>query len=232
MAQKLGWGGLAVLGTHFCRRFAAGGFAVEKPSQRPSSNWLGLILVAGGGAGWIFQRRGQPAFAATSLVAMAVVLFVGMFAIAAPPISEQQTSMRFVEAINRFGDKSTPIATYRIRLPDFVYYADRSQPIMGVRLANKLDPRDSLDLVRESGFAGASDPYNVDDTRLWLDNLDNALLITDLEGLAGSYVPRIAGRRGGVGARAAVLEAGRVAAGWSATRGQYGRSGESIDAES
>ena len=57
--------------------------------------------------------------------------------------------MRFVEAVNRFGNKTTPLATYRIRLPDLVYYADRLEPIMGVRLANTSDARDSVKLARE-----------------------------------------------------------------------------------
>jgi 4-amino-4-deoxy-L-arabinose transferase-like glycosyltransferase len=152
------------------------------PGQ-PSSNWLGLILVAGGGAGWWLQRRGDTAFAATSLVATAAALFVGMFAVAAVPISRQQTGLRLVDAVNRFADKATPIATYRIRLPDFVYYADRNEPIMGVRLADASNPRDSADLAREQTNGIASDSFFPNDTRLWLDNLDNALLITDLQGL-------------------------------------------------
>ena len=178
---KLGWGALATLGIVFVVTLPM--VIAHWAPGAPSSNWLGLILVAGGVAGWVFQRRGQPLFAATSLVAMAAMLFVGMFAIAAVPISERQTSMRFVEAVNRFGDKSTPIATYRIRLPDFVYYAARREPIMGVRLANSSDPADSLELARTSATGNESDPYNADDTRLWLDNLDNALLITDMQGL-------------------------------------------------
>ena len=54
---------------------------------------------------------------------------------------------------------------------------------MGVRLANASNPGDSAELVRELASSGPPDPYQPDDTRLWLDNLDNALLITDLQGL-------------------------------------------------
>ena len=171
---RFGWPALAALGI---------GFIVVLPivvaryvPGVPSSNWLGLILVAGAAAGWFFQRRGQSAFAAGSLLAMAVALFAGMFAIAAVPISKQQTSVRLAEAVNRFGDSSTPIATYRIRLPDFVFYAGRNEPIMGVRLANASNPNDSADLVRELAHSGPADPYQPDDTRLWLDSLDNALI--------------------------------------------------------
>jgi len=178
---KVAWGGLATLGIVFVVALPL--LVSHWAPGSPSSNWLGLILMAGAGAGWFFQRRGQPAFAATSIVGMAVALFVGMFAVAAVPLSRQQESMRLVEAVNRFGDKTTPVATYRIRLPDFVYYANRSEPIMGVRLANTRDPRDSVALAREQANDSASDPFNPDDTRLWLDNLDNVLLITDLQGL-------------------------------------------------
>ncbi len=150
----------------------------------PSSNWLGLILIAGGIAGWVFQRRNQFVFAAASLVVLGVALFTTMFAIAAPPISNQQTSLRLVEAVNRFGDRNTPIATYRIRLPDFVFYEGRRrEPIFGVRLANASDPHDSVEWSHEFAGRGPDNPYQPDDTKLWLDNLDNALLITDLEGL-------------------------------------------------
>jgi 4-amino-4-deoxy-L-arabinose transferase-like glycosyltransferase len=179
---KWGWPALAALGIGFLvalplvvARFAPGA---------PSSNWLGLILIAGAVAGWIFQRRGQPAFAATSLVVMAVALFTGIFAIAAVPISKLQTSVQFVEAVNRYGDRSTPIATYRIRLPDFVYYAGRNEPIMGVRLANASAPGASIEVARAVAPSGPIDPYQPDDTRLWLDDLEGTLLITDLDGLA------------------------------------------------
>ncbi len=178
---KMSWGALATLGVVFVVALPL--VVSHWAPGAPSSNWLGLIMIAGAGAGWFFQRRGQSAFAATSLVAMSVALFVGMFAIASVPFSKEQESMRFVEAVNRFGDKTTPLATYRIRLPDLVYYADRPEPIMGVRLANTSDARDSVKLAHEQANEGAADPFNPDDTRLWLDNLDNALVITDLQGL-------------------------------------------------
>jgi len=176
-----GWPALAALGI---------GFIVALPlvishflPGTPNPNWLGLILVVASGAGWFFQRRGRPTLAASTLVAMAVALFTTLFGIAAPPISREQTSVRLVDAVNRFADSSTPIATYRIRLPDFVYYLGRPGPIMGVRLANASNPGDSVELAHELATSGPIDPYQPDDTLLWLDNLDNALLITDLEGL-------------------------------------------------
>lgn len=172
---KLGWGALAAMGIAFVivlpmvvSRWAPGA---------PSSNWIGLILMAGGAAGAVFQWRGRPAFAAASLAAMAALLFVGMFAIAAPPISEQQTSLRLVAAVNRFADSTTPIATYRIRLPDFVYYAARSEPIMGIRTANTSAANDT-----NYSQAHTDEPYDPK-ARLYLDNLDNALIITDQQGL-------------------------------------------------
>ena len=172
---KFGWGALAASGIALVvalpmvvSRWAPGS---------PSSNWLGRILVAGGAAGWIFQRRGQPAFAATSLVAMAAFLFVGMFAIASVPISDQQTSMRLVAAVNRFADSTTPIATFRIRLPDFVYYAGRNEPIMGIRTTNSSEAVDS-----DRSQAHTDEAYDPNE-RLYLDKLDNALVITDMQGL-------------------------------------------------
>ena len=138
--------------------------------------------MAGGVAGWIFQRRGQAVYAATTMVAMAVALFIGLFAVAAAPISNEQTSIRLLNVVNQFADASTPIATYRIRLPAFVYYANRPGPIMGVRPMISGDQHNLL-VEAKSTATGPIDPYQPDDTKLWLDNLDNALLITDLEGL-------------------------------------------------
>lgn len=177
----IGWWGLVAMGVGVM--IALPIIVAHYAPGSPSSNWLGLILIAGGIAGWVYQRRGQLAFAASSLVVMGALLFTTMFAIAAPPISNQQTSVRLLEAVNRFGDHNTPIATYRIRLPDFIFYAGRTGPILGVRLANSSNPRDSVEWSHEFAGRGPENPYQPDDTKLWLDNLDGALLITDLEGL-------------------------------------------------
>ena len=222
---KFGWGALAAMGVVFVVALPL--VVAHWAPGAPSSNWLGLIMIAGAGAGWFFQRRGQSAFAATSLVAMSVALFVGMFAIASVPFSNEQESMRFVEAVNRFGDKTTPLATYRIRLPDLVYYADRLEPIMGVRLANTRDARDSVKLAREQANErrGRS-----------LQSGRHAALARQLGQRAdhhrfarlGRTPADLAGRRGRVGSRTSVLEARRVAAGWSASGGKCNRNSESI----
>jgi hypothetical protein len=98
------------------------------PGQ-PSFCWLGLILVVGAGACWLFQRNQQPARLVTSLVVTALAEFVCVFAIAATPFSRLQNGVLLADSIHRLGSNSTPIGTFQLNLPSLVYYADRRQRV-------------------------------------------------------------------------------------------------------
>jgi 4-amino-4-deoxy-L-arabinose transferase-like glycosyltransferase len=130
----------------------------------PSSNWLGLILLAGAIAGWLCQRWGRPA-AAASMVLTHAVLFVCLFAVAAVPFSQQQTSIRMLNSIRRIGAESATIGTCRLFLPGLFFYADFDHPIIQVKKA-----ADARDLFGSEG---------------------RTVLITDVDGFEelGSIVP-------------------------------------------
>ncbi|HEV3416743.1 MAG TPA: glycosyltransferase family 39 protein, partial [Pirellulales bacterium] len=126
------------------------------PGQ-PSYNWLGLVPVIGAIVGWSFQRRRQTALSATTILVTGGTLFLGIFGIAGPTLSTQQTSVRMNDAVRRLGTETTPVGVYRAYLPGLVYYADRLQPIVEL--------------------------YRRGDVRQLLDKTDNFLVITDLPGL-------------------------------------------------
>jgi 4-amino-4-deoxy-L-arabinose transferase-like glycosyltransferase len=126
------------------------------PGQ-PSYNWLGIVLVIGAVVGWILQRRRQTFLSATTILVTGGALFLGIFAIAAPRISTQQTSVRMNDAVARLGTETTPVGVYRAYLPGLIYYADRPQPIIEL--------------------------YRRGDMRQLLEKSDDFLVITDLPGL-------------------------------------------------
>ncbi len=99
----------------------------------PSGYWVGLILVAGAVAGWWLQRRGRPAAAMGALTIAMIGMCIGLFGFVAAPFSEQQTSLRMSRYIERFGGRTTPVGTFRIFVPGLVYYADRPEPIHGLK---------------------------------------------------------------------------------------------------
>ncbi len=99
----------------------------------PSGFWVGLILVAGAAAGWWLQRRGRPAAAMGALTVAMIGMCIGLFGFVAAPFSDQQTSLRMSRYIERYGGRTTPVGTFRIFVPGLVYYADRPEPIHGLK---------------------------------------------------------------------------------------------------
>lgn len=121
-------------------------------------SWLGITLASGAAVGWLLVRVGRPALSATSLVATASALFVGLLGVAGADFSVQQTSVQMTGTIERLGTRTTTVAIYRLFLPGLIYYADREQPIVKIR-----GPADVLN------FVNAPEDY---------------LIVTDVEGLA------------------------------------------------
>ena len=99
----------------------------------PSCSWLGLIVLLGAAVGWLCQRRRLPSLVAGSMVVFNALLFVGLFGVAAVPISEQQSGVRMADSIRRLGTKSAAIGAYRLFLPGLFFYADLDHPIIQVK---------------------------------------------------------------------------------------------------
>ncbi len=135
---------------------------VEKilPGQ-PSCFWVGLILIAGAAACWGLQRSGRPSWAAGTLFASTIATYIALFGVVAVPFSRHQSSLRVNELVEHYGGRTTPVGAFRIFLPGLIYYAHRSEPIVGVKT-----PEDFSQLSDgKSPFLLVTDPQGYDEIR-------------------------------------------------------------------
>jgi hypothetical protein len=158
-----GWGTAATIGV--CLLILLPSLTRHFAPEAPNFNWIGLILLVGAVAGWLCQRWRRQAAAAASMVLTHAVLFVCLFAVAAVPFSEQQTSVRMLNSIRRMGAESATIGTCRLFLPGLFFYADFDHPIIQVK--------------------------KEEDARTLFGSVGRSVLITDVDGFEelGSLVP-------------------------------------------
>ncbi len=130
---------------------------------RPSFNWLGIVLAVGAAVSLVLQRFRRRALSVSALAATAAILFVAIFAAAAPVFSVEQTSVQMTGSVDRLGTKSTAIGIYRLYLPGLIYYADRVNPILNIRR-----PSDAAELARNRDYLIVTDEQGLADLRPFL----------------------------------------------------------------
>jgi len=136
---------------------------------------LGLILLAGAGAGLTLLARQQRRLAAATLAATAVAFATAAFGIASVQVSRYHNNMAMVEYLRRHTPEGFQLSTFRYNTPSLVYYANRRvthcddagevreffeqspQPFL-VTYADRLEelkgclPADSVELLRQRRF--------------------------------------------------------------------------------
>ena len=87
---------------------------------------LGLILIAGGGIGWWFQRRQWRGLAAGSLVGASLAFFTALLIVVVGPMSHLQNGPLVGEAMQRLGiADSAPLAKFDVHLDGLDFYGNR-----------------------------------------------------------------------------------------------------------